>query len=86
MRDRLTERPLLGHLLIDVDPLMVAGGVREQIDVLLLDPVPIAGAEIDLARKIFQLIHAHFCRHRNLLSVGGPGSVVRPPLSARGAL
>ena len=50
MCDRRAERaPLRGHVRVDVDPLVVTGRLREQVDVALLDRVPLAGAELALA-------------------------------------
>ena len=46
MRDRPAERAAGRTLRIDVDPLMVIGGVREQIDALLCDLQPIGRTEL----------------------------------------
>ena len=42
--DRPAERPVLGPLGIDVDPLVVAGGVGERVDPLLGDLQPVGRA------------------------------------------
>ena len=46
MSDRPAERAVCRTLGIDVDPLMVVGGVGEQIDALLCDLQPIGGTEL----------------------------------------
>ena len=46
MRDPPAERAVRRTLGIDVDPLMVIGGVGEQIDALLRDLQPIGGPEL----------------------------------------
>ena len=46
MGDRAAEGPGLGLLGIDVDPLMVAGGVGEQVHLLLGDLVPVALTQV----------------------------------------
>ena len=46
MGDRLTARHLaLGALDIDMDPLMIAGGIGEFVDKRLVDGKPIADAD-----------------------------------------
>ena len=44
--DRASERSGLGPLHVDVDPLVVAGGVGEQVDLLLGHLVPLAVAQV----------------------------------------
>src|SRR5664279_86513 len=44
--DRLAERSVLGPLDVDVNPLVVVGGVREAVYVVLRDLVPVAVAEV----------------------------------------
>lgn len=46
MRDGAAERPGRGALRVDVDPLVVTGGVGEQGDLLLGDGEPVAVAEM----------------------------------------
>ena len=46
MGDRAAERPRLGLLDVDVDPLVVAGRVGEQVDLLLAQLLPVAVAEV----------------------------------------
>ena len=48
MRDRAAERALAGRLRVDVDPLMVARRLGEEVDLPLVDPVPRARAEVEL--------------------------------------
>ncbi|GAA2135856.1 hypothetical protein GALLR39Z86_38230 [Glycomyces algeriensis] len=43
MGDRAAEGPGGGALGVDVDPLVVAGGVGERVDAVLLDREPLAG-------------------------------------------
>ena len=38
--------PSFGALDVDVDPLVVAGGLREPVDPLLVDRQPVGGAEL----------------------------------------
>ena len=44
--DGAAERALRRALLVDVDPLVVVGGVGEQVDAVLVDLEPVAGAEV----------------------------------------
>ena len=46
MGDGAAERSGLGPLDVDVDPLVVAGGVGEQVDLLLGHLVPLAVAQV----------------------------------------
>ena len=46
MGDRAAERPVLGALGVDVDPLVVAGRVGEQVDLLLGDGRPLGPPEV----------------------------------------
>ena len=46
MSDGAAERPLRRPLLVDVDPLVVVGGVGEQVDAVLVDLEPVAGPEV----------------------------------------
>ena len=46
MGDRAAERPGLGPLDVDVDPLVVAGGVGELVDLVLGDLDVVAVAEV----------------------------------------
>ena len=46
MRDGAAERAALGALHVDVDPLVVAGGLGERVDPLLGDLDPVAGADL----------------------------------------
>src|SRR5262249_19376651 len=55
MGDRAAERRLLRALHVDVDPLVVAGDVRERVDVGLGDLMPVAGAE-DFALGLLELL------------------------------
>jgi hypothetical protein len=55
VRDGPPERPGSGPLAIDVDPLVVAGRVGEQVNSLLGDHVPIAGAKI-LSGVVFEIL------------------------------
>ncbi len=48
MRDRCPERPLSGHLRVDVDPLVVVRRLGEEIDLLLVDGLPVARPELEL--------------------------------------
>lgn len=44
--DGAPERPLLGPLHVDVDPLVVTGGVGERVDPVLVDLQPFAGTDL----------------------------------------
>jgi len=44
--DRRTERPVLSPYGVDMDPLVIAGGVGEHVDALLVDLHPGAGTEV----------------------------------------
>src|SRR6478735_2078424 len=44
--DGAPERAVLGAVDVDVDPLVVTGGLREDVDALLVDRQPIGGAEL----------------------------------------
>jgi hypothetical protein len=57
VRDGAAERPGRGALGVDVDPLVVSGGVGEQGDLLLRDGVPAAVAEMR-ADRLLQLRNA----------------------------
>ena len=46
MRDGSAERAVFGPFRVDVDPLVVAGGVREGVDLFLGDLVPVAVADV----------------------------------------
>ena len=46
MGDGRPEGPALGPFGVDMDPLVVAGGLGEEVDLLLVDPVPLAVAEV----------------------------------------
>ena len=72
MGDRPAERAGLGPLGVDVDPLVVAGGVGEQVHPLLGDLDPVAVAEV-LAHERAQLLDA----------VDGPHGHQRSPSSMR---
>ncbi len=48
MRDGCPERPLSGHLRVDVDPLVVVRRLGEEIDLLLVDRFPVARPELEL--------------------------------------
>ena len=57
MGDRAAERSGVGLLDVDVDPLVVAGGVREQVDLILGDLDVRAVAEM-LADETLELVGA----------------------------
>jgi hypothetical protein len=46
MGDRGAERSGRGALRVDVDPLVVAGGVGERVDPVLVHGEPVAGAQV----------------------------------------
>ena len=52
MGDGRPERPLRGALGIDVDPLVVAGRLGEQLDRALLDRHPLARLELEVGRAL----------------------------------
>ena len=58
MGDRPAERPGLGPLDVDVDPLVVAGGVGELVDPLLGDLHVVAVAEVLADERSLQLVDA----------------------------
>ena len=60
--DRAAERRLLRALGIDVDPLVVAGGVGERVDVVLGDLVPVGDAEL-LALGPLELVESRDRSH-----------------------
>ena len=64
MGDRRPERPVLRALGIDVDPLVVAGGVGELIDPVLGDLQPLAVPEVR-ARRRAQLVGGLELMHRD---------------------
>src|SRR5438067_11281889 len=67
MRDRLAARHLaLGALDIDMDPLMVAGGIGEFVDLLLGHREPVADPDL-LALIGLQIRGAFDFQHRLLL-------------------
>ena len=51
MGDGGAEGPRRGPLGIDVDPLVVAGGIGEEVDLRLVDHVPVGEPEV-LAREL----------------------------------
>lgn len=51
MRDRAAERPGCRPLGVDVDPLPVAGGVGEQVDLMLGDRTPPGVAQVLADRR-----------------------------------
>ena len=57
--DRAAERAGLGPLGVDVDPLVVAGGVGELVDLLLGDLVPLARLQrlADLLAQSLEAVH-----------------------------
>jgi hypothetical protein len=52
VRDRRPERPLRRQLGIDVDPLVVVRRVSEEVDLTLVDRLPLARAELALGRGL----------------------------------
>jgi hypothetical protein len=62
VRDRAAERRVLGALGIHVDPLVVAGGVGEGVDVLLGDLVPVGDAQL-LALRLLELVQSRDRSH-----------------------
>jgi acyl-CoA dehydrogenase len=84
VRDRATERSVCRTIGIDVDPLVVVGGIGEQIHPILVDLHPVGGPELaaEGRRKLVQILeHLHA-----LLLCRGPDEVTRPVLliAARG--
>src|SRR6201999_3654450 len=89
VRDGLAARHLLfGPVLVDMDPLLVAGRFRELGDAILRDVDPVARPDFG-ADRCLDLVEAVEYPHGHLLRIAGrvrssfpepgPGSTVRPP-------
>jgi hypothetical protein len=65
--DRAPEGPVLGALGVDVDPLVVAGGVGERVDPLLGDLVPVALPEMCARRRLQALDAVDHRRHETTI-------------------
>src|SRR5436309_15809017 len=81
MRDGRAERAVRGSFGIDVDPLVVAGCLREEVDLFLGDLVPVARSELALAR-LFELLDRQRGRHVVFIT---PSLIVRRPDASRRA-
>src|SRR5260370_31892406 len=69
MGDGAAKWPGLGSLGVDVDPLMVAGGIGEGVDLLLGDRVPVAHAGFlaDVLLELFDAGDGSVCHKRHIL-------------------
>ena len=75
MRDRAAERSGGGSLGVDVDPLVVVGGVGEGVHAFLVDGEPLGGAEV-FADSAGDLLEAgEGAHHRNLAGFCQDGRV-----------
>ena len=88
VRDRPAERTVRRALGVDVDPLMIVGGVGEQVDTVLVDLEPFGGAQFcalccdELVQPV-ELLH-HFSsprcalEHNRLVAVSNDAILTVP--------